>query len=245
MRERRTPTRGELEHLLRIRKGLTGETQVILKDLDLSGMDLQDMNFKNATIDNVDFSYTQGRKADFTGASIKNSTFNRTCLKHGSWSEATIQNTTFACAELHGSDFSFSKFKDVHLLGADLSYSGFEGSRLLRVDFHNTNSRSTKWRGAILYDVSFKGSRLSGAQLRSTKGLVIREVGPVGTYCGPVTYLPADNIVIAGCWQGNEEEFYAECLEVEKKHPDSNLSLDIAQYMVKATKKDYKEGNIQ
>lgn len=244
MWERRTTTRGELKHLLRIGKGLMGETQVILKDLDLSGMDLRDLSFKNTTIDNVDFSYTHGRNADFTGASIKNSTFNNTCLRLGSWSGATIQNTTFACAELQGSDFSHARFKDVHMLEANLSCSGFEGSRLYRVDLHNTNSSGTKWRGAILYDVSFKRARLRGAQFKNTEGLLIREVGPVGTYCGPVTYLPADNIVIAGCWQGNEEEFYAECLEVEKEHPDSNLSLDVAQYMVKVTKKEHKEGRL-
>lgn len=244
MCERRTTTRGELKHLLRIGKGLMYETQVILKDLDLSGMDLRDLSFKNTTIDNVDFSYTHGRNADFTGASIKNSTFNNTCLRLGSWSGATIQNTTFACAELQGSDFSHARFKDVHMLEANLSCSGFEGSRLYRVDLHNTNSSGTKWRGAILYDVSFKRARLRGAQFKNTEGLLIREVGPVGTYCGPVTYLPADNIVIAGCWQGNEEEFYAECLEVEKEHPDSNLSLDVAQYMVKVTKKEHKEGRL-
>lgn len=193
------------------------------------------------------FSEVSFRGEDLSGITIKGVTFHDCDFTWCNLSNTDITYTAFWGGTLRHAVMREAKVRNVVFDHVVLSNSWIFESTLTDVEFRYCNFNSTKFRATQLgnldlYLCTFLNSTIDECELsilgltRTTfeyiTGLDVYSVGPVGTFNGSVVYFPSLNKVFAGCWQGNEEEFFAKCTEVTIKH-DAELNLDLATDMVK------------
>lgn len=125
-------------------------------------------------------------------------------------------------------DLSYMDLRDMDLRDTNLRHAKLRYANLEDANLQGANLRGTNLEGVVL-----QGAKLSQANLTGVFGLKSFSIDNVGTFHGKVTYIPSLNTVFAGCWTGNEKEFFDRCKVVEKENKGRELNLDFAVFMVK------------
>lgn len=92
-----------------------------------------------------------------------------------------------------------------------------------RADLRYANLRYADLSGADL-----SGADLSGANTDKVSGIVILSIDNIGTFNGKATFLPSENTVWAGCWQGTLDEFMEKGLEANRKNEKEMRNIQLA-----------------
>lgn len=151
----------KLEELnLRFLKGVPNGWCVVMKDCDLSGLDLRSINLSHGHFIACNFENADLEDARFVGANLFSASFDG----------ANLTRTNFSQADLRGACFQNAELSETHLEGADLRRgvvirAGGVASRREHSTFRNAVMRGTNLSDCKLLDVDFEGAELSGVSL--------------------------------------------------------------------------------
>lgn len=167
--------------------------RVHLKDCDLSGLDIRNLNFSEGQFVNCDFAGADMEDARFVDADLFSACFDRANLTRTNFTGADLRGAQFDGAELsaatldgadlglgvvfrHGKESSMrqsiSSFRNANLRGtnladAKLAGASFEGAELSGVNMQGADLRDSNFSGAKLVDVSLHRANLTDADLRA------------------------------------------------------------------------------
>ena len=191
----------------------------------------EDISFRHdlssITIDCAVFSNCDFTAVNLSNTRIQDSCFHGCDLEDATMIEVEVADTIFNCTSFRSTYIERSKLTEVTFKECYFRYTSFIDTVLNIRAMHFCS-----FLNAQIKECGLTISELTRTTFDSTEGLDVYSVGPVGVLNGNVTYFPSLNKVFAGCWQGNEEEFFAKCTEVTIKH-DAELNLDLATDMVK------------
>ena len=185
---------------------------------------------------------------DMRGVTIKGATFRRCDFTKANLDEVTISDTAFLGCVLRSVTMRKSSVTCVTFDDVDFTYLCVKGSSFTSVAFHRCVFMFACFVSTVLQlrtvsvctfiHTDILKCTLSAGDMRRTSfdditGLDVYSVGPVGTFKGNVTYFPSLHKVFAGCWQGDEDEFFAKCVRVQETRPLRDLNLELATNMVK------------
>lgn len=185
---------------------------------------------------------------DLRGVTIKGVTFRRCDFTKATLDEVTISNTAFLGCVLRSVSMWEANLTSVTFDDVDFTYLCVDESSFASVEFHRcvfmfacfTNTvlqlRNVSVCTFVYTDIlkcTLSAGEMSRTSFDKITGLDVYSVGPVGTFDGNVTYFPSLHKVFAGCWQGDEEEFFAKCERVQEPRPLIDVNLELATNMVK------------
>ena len=191
-------------------------------EVSFRGEDLSGITIKGATFHDCDFTWCNLSNTDITYTAFWGGT-----LRHAVMREAKVRNVVFDQVE-----FSFAMVVKSTWVDVTSRYCNFNSTKFRATQLGNLDLYLCTFLGSTIDECELSILELTRTSFEYITGLDVYSVGPVGTFNGSVVYFPSLHKVFAGCWQGNEEEFFAKCTEVTIKH-DAELNLDLATNMVK------------
>ena len=139
-----------------------------LKDVNLSGANLNDMDFTGAYMKNANLTRTSLDRTNFTDAYMKGVDFSNARGLRTKFGARSLANTNFSRVVLlrpkaTGTSFLRSKWKKAKVGNGDFSSSNFyksnfEGASLVLTDMRATKLRGASWKGATVRDSDFGGA---------------------------------------------------------------------------------------
>jgi len=161
---------------------------LIFHDADLTGADLEDVDFSLCTILRCSFAGANLTRANFAEATIEECDF--------SGRQTRIRFADFFMSDVEKCDFSASKAFMAQFVHARLRHVVFQDADLRQADFERAEMAEVLLQGALLEGASFLGVDLSnvdksGVELRaskyvSTKPIARTEFSSYGRMTGPV-----------------------------------------------------------
>ena len=141
-----------------------------LKDVNLSGANLDDMDFTGAYMKNTKLKYTSLNGTNFTGAWMRFADFSGATGDTTQLGARSLANANFSQVRLEnpkatGASFLRSNWKKAYVNNGDFSSSNFYKSNFEGATIKNTDMRATKLRGA-----SWKGATVSGSNFKGAVG---------------------------------------------------------------------------
>jgi len=151
-----------------------------LSGLDLSKLDLSDVNFAGSRLKKVDFSDSNLSGASFQGADLSQSNLSGANMDGGvlddvRFSGANCTGTIFKAVSVEGTDFSGLVLKDANFSnaygeyadfsGADLTGAVFVGAKLPSSDFDGCQLAGTDFSQAEIKDADFANVQAPGINL--------------------------------------------------------------------------------
>ncbi|MEI6557200.1 MAG: serine/threonine-protein kinase [Rhodospirillaceae bacterium] len=154
--------------------------RLVIKDCNLSGLQMQDVNWAAAEFHNVEFHDVVLRGAKLSMATFRNCRMTNADLSHVEGCGTNFSGSSLVGANLSGGDFTIvtsinnSKTKwRTNFEGSDLSGAVFIGAKLSDVRFAKAKLADADFTGADLTNADFKGADVTGADLTNAKGAVI------------------------------------------------------------------------
>lgn len=143
------------QHRHWLRKDCEGweEMKADLHWLDLSGLDLRDVNFRGADLSCAYLSEAKLRRANLYGANLR---------------DARLCGADLTGANLYEADLRGASLYGATLYGANLYCADLEGANLRRADLYGANLCGAHLNGIDLYGANFDCTNLSGADLTGT-----------------------------------------------------------------------------
>lgn len=167
--------------------------RVHLKECDLSGLDLRNINFSDGQFVGCNFAGADLEDARFVGTDLFSACFDKANLTRTNFSRSDMRGAQFNGAELnaatldgadlglgvvfsHGKESSIrqsvSSFRNASLRGTNLAEAkllgaNFEGAALSGVNLQGADLRDANFSGATLTDVSLQRANLTDADLRT------------------------------------------------------------------------------
>lgn len=159
-------------------------------DVDFSGTDLRDANFKGSTLDYSTFDRSNVTSADFTNASLWHTSFREADLAGARLDNAFILRADFADskglteAQLKSTlGYRTRAIRGVNLGGLDLTGWDFSNQNLRSVGFAGSNLGNTWIGGAIVEYADFANTTARGfveSQLRASYSFQNRDLQGIG-----------------------------------------------------------------
>jgi bla regulator protein BlaR1 len=155
---------GNREHLNNLQKGVdfwnTWRAENRNEEIDLRGACLKEaklpnINFTNASLQNVNLGEAILTGADFTGANLEGANLKEASLKDAKFRNVNLTMANLKEVELNEQDFSNS----------DLSYINLKEAQLNEVDFRNAILKGANLKEASISEVNFGNADLTGANL--------------------------------------------------------------------------------
>ena len=141
---------------LRFLKGVPNGWCVVVKDCDLSGLDLRNLNFSHAHF----------IACSFENANLEDARFVSTNLFSAKFDNANLTRTDFAHADLRGACFENAELNGARLKGADLRRGVvLRDNQKLRTQRENSTFRNARLHGTILSECKLLGADFEGAAL--------------------------------------------------------------------------------
>lgn len=146
----------------RFLKGVPNGWCVVMKDCDLSGLDLRNLNFSHAHFIACSFENADLEDARFVSANLFSAKFDG----------ANLTRTDFAHADLRGACFENAELNGARLKGADLR-RGVVLRDGLKVQTQRENStfRNASLRGTNLTECKLLGADFEGAALSGVRAV--------------------------------------------------------------------------
>jgi uncharacterized protein YjbI with pentapeptide repeats len=140
-----------------------------LYDLDFSGADLSNAEFRLGNLSRTDLTGANARSVDLGGAILDEANFTNSSLRQANLGSASIKNTIFSAADLTSTSFSRVEGAGACFSGAHMSRTEFPMANLANTNFENVFAGGADFRGAILDNARFRGSRLLAAVFAECK----------------------------------------------------------------------------
>lgn len=112
----------------------------LISDKDLSGLDMQNSDLKNMSLD-----YRKLRGADFSGSDLSSATLQGCDLRAVVFANCNLTRTSFHKADLRGANFRGATLQKNNFSEARLEGADFHDTSIEKVDFRATYDMSTKW----------------------------------------------------------------------------------------------------
>ncbi len=139
-----------------------------LKDVNLSGANLTNMDFTDAYMKNANLRHTTLDGTNFTDAYMKGADFSLafgtgTKLGARSLSKATFNGIQLLEPKATGTSFLYSNWRVAYVKGGDFSSSNFyatnfDGATIVTTNMRETNLKSASWKNAEVTRSDFKGA---------------------------------------------------------------------------------------
>lgn len=123
---------------------------------NLSGWDLQGIDFRNAYLP----------EANFRGANLRGANLSGATLQGADFAQSNIENTNFMDSRLDGSNFSRCEGMGAYFNNATMVGCNFSSAIMECADFTNTKVAGGKFREAFLVQAKFTNSDLDCAIMR-------------------------------------------------------------------------------
>lgn len=133
----------------------------------LTGLEklLSEKTFKNANLQNADFSGADLTKTGFVQCNCQNANFDNTNLEKGGFVGGRANGARFSGANLIGVRFSGTFFREARFINANMAGAVFERAELSGAYMYNANLEGSHIDGAT----SLKGAILYGANLANVE----------------------------------------------------------------------------
>ena len=156
----------------------------ILRELDLSGGDYEEITMHYADLSKCDLSNANFEDASLIGtkfndAKIDNTNFKNTVLAEANFDSTVINNSNFQGSSLRASDFSNAKIDGCNLQNVNFSKSNLsnciikntnlEKGKFLFTCLENSDLSEQDLRNSLFSSVNLKGANLSDADLRGVE----------------------------------------------------------------------------
>lgn len=126
-----------------------------LHDLDFSGADISNAEFRSANLSRTKLSGVRGWDADFRGATLDDADFNSALLMRANFGGASIRGTDFSCADLSLASFNYAKGTGAQFFSANISAADFLIAGLGKGNFKKSNADVADFTGAFLENADF------------------------------------------------------------------------------------------
>jgi uncharacterized protein YjbI with pentapeptide repeats len=133
-----------------------------LKDLDISGLNLERGNFMGVRATNVTAIKTNFRLANMDRSQFNQSNCSQSKFYRTNGREADFSNSKYVKADFTGASFEKSKFINSNLRGANLQKCTLTGSNLADADFSEADLRRADLSYTNLNNVNFTDAKLDG-----------------------------------------------------------------------------------
>ena len=111
--------------------------------VSMQGINLAQVDLRQASLNGVDFRSANLNKTDFSGATLDRATFDFAAMKGARLKSAILREAAFVCGDLSNADF-FS----ANLAHANLKYANLSATNLMWADFHRTDLSDSDVSGA-------------------------------------------------------------------------------------------------
>ena len=148
---------------------------IILEDLNCRGADLQGAtlirtNFCNANLQDTKLigaklQNAKLQRANLTGANLQNAKLQRAELQDAKLQRADLKSANLQNAELEESDLQGADLKSADLQGADLAFANLQEAELRRSKLQRADLQEVNLQGADLTFADLRGTNLRGAIL--------------------------------------------------------------------------------
>ncbi|WAX23373.1 putative pentapeptide repeat protein [Staphylococcus phage vB_SauM_VL10] len=189
----------------------------------------------------LDSNEEKGNRADLSFTILRNVNLVDADLRRAILVEADLRRANLRRATLEEADLRDAIFVEANLRKADLShanlrYADLRHADLSGADLSATDLRLSDLRFSYLKDTDLVGANLNQASTSKVNGLKVYSIDNIGTFDGKVTYIPSLDIVFAGCWKGNLEDFLEKGLEMNKEESNKLEEIKDAYYFFKNRK---------
>jgi uncharacterized protein YjbI with pentapeptide repeats len=134
------------------------EIYPVLRELDLSGMQLEEVDLSRADL----------RKTNLTGANLNGANLDEANLENAILIRARVKEANLRKANLRGALLTEANFKNVNLIGADLTEAKLFSTKLSEAKLSNAILRKANLMGANLMNANLTEANLQGACLSRT-----------------------------------------------------------------------------
>ena len=166
-----------------------------LRDADLRGLNLGDINLRGAILGGADLRGSNLEDINLRGADLANVDLRNVNLRNADLGDVNLRGSNLGDVNLRGVDLGNADLRDVNLRGADLGGDvNLGGVNLRGADLGNVDLEGVNLQGANLQGVKLQGAKLQGA--------TVLAVAPVGDIDGwPTTLWRTDQgyRIQAGC----------------------------------------------
>jgi uncharacterized protein YjbI with pentapeptide repeats len=162
-------------------------TDAILKNVDLSSVNLSRSNLINADLSYSNLSRANLSDANLRGAKLISSSLSEANLSRVNLQSAFLVKTDLAHASLDAADLSQSRLFDANLSYVNLRNANLSSSMLSGTNFSRTRLRGANFDNANLLSVDFSSADLSDIDLSRVN---LRNVNLSGSIYNPVTKFP-------------------------------------------------------
>jgi uncharacterized protein YjbI with pentapeptide repeats len=131
-----------------------------LYDLDFSGADISNAEFRLANLSRTDLTGADGRFVGFSGAILDEANFTGSFIRHADLAQASIKNSNFSSADLTSSNLSGVAGIGACFSGAHMPRTVFFTADLTNANFENSHAVNADFSGAILDGADFNGSQI-------------------------------------------------------------------------------------
>ncbi len=168
---------GNREHLNNLQKGVSfwnkwraenRNEQIDLRGACLKEAKLPNINFSNASLQNIDLGEANLDGADFSGAilegaNLKEASLAQVRFKGANMKGINLKEVTLDNADLSGAVLMYANIKEISLSksdlrGADLRYANIKEATLVEVDFRKADLRGADLHEATIRDCNFEGA---------------------------------------------------------------------------------------
>ena len=134
----------------------------ILRDLDLTCMDMEDADFQGAILINCGFSYSNFGRANFQGATLIDCNLNLVEMRNANLSFSNMYNTTFIGSQLHDACFLSAHGNCISFHKTEIPGGNFTDSIFYNGGFVDTNLEDTDFLGAKLVNLFWVRNNVEG-----------------------------------------------------------------------------------
>lgn len=136
------------------------DTGIDLNCSNLSGMDLDEVNFSNAVLSGANLSFTSLKRAQMIGAKLNHANLANAELEHANLTHANLTAANLAFCSLEAAMLPYAHLRKANLSGANLSEVRAEDA-----DFRSADLSYASLKKAVLSFSSFRHARFVGADL--------------------------------------------------------------------------------
>jgi uncharacterized protein YjbI with pentapeptide repeats len=131
-----------------------------LYDLDFSGADISNAEFRSANLSRTKLSGVRGWDADVRGATLDDADFNSALLMRANLGGTSIRGTDFSSADLSLASFNYAKGTGAQFFSANISAADFLIAGLGNGNFKKSAADVADFTGAFLENADFTEARL-------------------------------------------------------------------------------------
>lgn len=151
---------------------------IALQDLVNQGINLDELDLKNANLEGIELNGVEIKKGLFVGSYLKGAVMHLANLQKGNFKNAQGPSFEIRFGNLSFSNFNNSNFSNADFSNSNLMFSNFEGANLSGAKFRNAKLKGAKFKDAYLSGADFTGADVDLEKLKA--GVLTNAILPDG-----------------------------------------------------------------